>query len=87
MCAVIWRRMMFFVDCEKSMEDAITIARTMSRNPVDSEFDISFPNQEMCHLFMHESMKDLRKNKKDTRSNLRINIHIKREKPNGSNPY
>ena len=78
---------MFFVDCEKSMEDAITIARTMSRNPVDSEFDLCFPNQEMCHLFMNESMKDLRKNKKDTRSNLRINIHIKSENPNGSDLY
>jgi len=69
---------MFYVDCEKTMEDAISITRKMSQNSRDSEFDICFPNDAMCHLFMAESMKDLRQNREETRSNLKVNISIKR---------
>jgi hypothetical protein len=71
---------MFYVDSEKTMEDAILIAEAMSRNSNNSEFDICFPNSDMCHLFMGESMKMLSKNKDNARSDLRINIHIKKKK-------
>ncbi|MBC8523002.1 hypothetical protein H8D29_03645 [PVC group bacterium] len=76
---------MFYVDSEKAMEDAIAITRKMSRNTQDCEFDICFPNQKMCHLFMNESVKNLRKQMQETRSNLKINIHVGKQK--SSDPY
>ena len=73
---------MFYVDSEKAMEDAIAIAEAMSRNSNNSEFDICFPNDKMCHLFMSESMKILRnkRSRENTRSDLRVNIHIGKKK-------
>ena len=76
---------MFYVDSEKTMEDAILIAEAMSRNSNNSEFDICFPNSDMCNLFMGESMKSLMMQKREARSNLKINIHVKKQK-NESNP-
>jgi hypothetical protein len=69
---------MFYVDSEKAMEDAIVITGSFSRNSKDSEFDICFPNKEMCHLFMKQSVRELRKNKDTARSNLKVNIHIRK---------